>query len=57
MLYQDKLNFVEKDQKLRKIAVKFADKASHNKGEVWVQIWELAYDNKIKELRNDNERN
>jgi len=54
MIYQDRMRYIEKDEILRKAAVKYADNVSSNSGEIWVQVWEKAYDQKIKELRNEN---
>jgi len=51
MIYQDRIRYVKKDEILRKAAVKYADNISANSGEIWVQVWEKAYQQKIKELR------
>lgn len=56
MIHQDRKSLVEIDEVLRKAAVKYADNISSVHGDNWVQVWEHAYDEKIKELRSSNKR-
>jgi len=39
------------EHELERIAIEHADRQSANSGQVWVQVWEDAYDSKIEELK------
>ena len=41
------------NSEIEELATKHADRESANSGQVWVQVWEDAYDHKLEQLKRE----